>query len=140
MSQTPDINPHTPPEEYDDDEINLLDLLLVILKHKGMILKVVSAVFILSIIVSLLLPKSYVATARILPPPEQSSSMSGLLSQVGGSLGGLASGILGGGGSSSDIYVGILGSRTVADNIIKKYNRAIYLLSVDTIYSLMDKI
>ena len=122
MSQTPDNNHQLPTEDYDEDEINLIDLLLVILKRKKMIFKVVSVVFILSIIISLLLPKSYVATAKILPPQEKSSNVSGLLSQVGGTLGGLASGILGGGGSSSDVYIGILKSRTVADSLIKKYN------------------
>ena len=123
MPQTPEKTELLPPEElYEEDEINLLDLLLVILKRKGMIFKVVSAVFVFSIIISLLLPKSYIATARILPPQEKSSPMSGLLSQFSGTFGGLAADILGGGGSSSDIYVGILNSRTVADSIIKKYN------------------
>jgi uncharacterized protein involved in exopolysaccharide biosynthesis len=47
--------------------------------------------------------------------------MSGLLSQVGGTLGGLGLDILGG-DSTSDVYVGILESRTVADNLIRKYD------------------
>jgi uncharacterized protein involved in exopolysaccharide biosynthesis len=122
MSQTPEKPGQIPPEAcYDEDEINLLDLLLVILKRREMIFKAVCVVFILSIIISLLLPKSYIATSRILPPQEKGSSMSGLLSQVGGSLGGLASGMFGG-NSTSDVYIGILKSRTVADNIIKKFN------------------
>ena len=123
MSQTPEKNtPILPEDMYEDDEINILDLLLIILKRKGMIFKIVTTVFFLSIIISLFLPKSYVATTTILPPQEKSSSMTGLLSQAGGSLGGLASGLLGVGGSSSDIYVGILRSRSVADNIINKYD------------------
>lgn len=120
MSQKPD-NDQLTLNSFEEDEINLLDLLLVLLKHKEMILKIVFSVMILSAIVSLVWPKSYIATAKILPPQEQSSSVSSLLSQVGGSLGGIASGILGG-ESTSDMYVGILKSRTVADNIIKKYD------------------
>ncbi len=123
MFHTPDNNQQIPPKEcYDEDGINLIDFLLVLLKRKGLIFKVVCSVFVLSVIVSLFLPKSYVATARILPPQENESSTSELLSQVSGSLGGLASSILGGGGSSSYIYIGILGSRTVADNLINKYD------------------
>jgi len=123
MPQTPNNNQQdmTTPDWNNEDEINLLDLLLVILKRKRMIFTILSAVIVLSVIVSLISPKSYIATARILPPQKSGSSMSGLLSQVGGTLGSLASGIIGK-ESTSDVYVGILESRTVADNLIKEYD------------------
>jgi tyrosine-protein kinase Etk/Wzc len=107
--------------EMEEDEINLIDLLLVLLKWKRMIFWIVAASIVISVIVALISPKSYIATARILPPQESKSSMSGLLSQVGGTLGGLGLDLIGG-ESTSDVYVGILESRTVADNLIKKYD------------------
>jgi uncharacterized protein involved in exopolysaccharide biosynthesis len=107
-------------DEYEEDEINLIDLFLVLLKGKKMILWIVFAAILISIIVSLILPKMYTATARILPPQESNSGLSGLLSQTGGALGGLASSFIGG-ESSADLYVGILESRSVADVLIKKF-------------------
>jgi len=108
-------------DEYEEDEINLIDLFLVFFKRKKMVCSIVFAAIILSVIVSLLLPKMYTATARILPPQESNSGLSGLLSQTGGALGGLASSFIGG-ESSADLYVGILESRSVADMLIKKFD------------------
>ncbi len=115
-----EINP-TDQNEYPDDEINLIDLLLVLLRRKRMILYIVLGAIILSVFVSLILPKMYTATARILPPQESSPGLSGLLSQAGGALGGLASSFMGG-QSGSDTYVGILKSRTIADELINKFS------------------
>lgn len=109
------------PQDDFNDEINLLDLLQVILNRKKIILLITVCAIVLSVIVSLLLPKKYTATARILPPSESSSGISGLLSQVGGGLGGLAGSFISG-KSTSDLYVGILKSRTVADAIIAKFD------------------
>ncbi len=86
-----------------------------------MIALIVSGAIILSIFVSLLLPKIYTATARILPPQESNSGLSSLLSQAGGALGGIAQSFIGG-TSSADLYVGILKCRTIADELIKKFN------------------
>jgi len=112
---------HVQMNHYEYDEINLLDLLLVLLKRKKMIAWIVAGAIFLSVIYSLLLPKIYTATARILPPSESGSSISGLLSQAGGALGGLAGSLIGV-KSSSDLYVGILKSRSVADTLIKKFD------------------
>jgi len=109
-------------QEFEDDEINLLDYLLVIAKHKKMIFRITVVAAVLSIAICLLLPNVYTSTARILPPP--SSSQGGLSAMLAGSgLGDLAS--LAGvsvGGSSGDLYVGMLQSRTISDAIIDKFN------------------
>ncbi len=86
-----------------------------------MILLITVCAIVLSVIVSLLFPKKYTATARILPPQESGSGISGLLSQAGGMLGGLAGGFVSG-KSTSDLYVGILKSRTIADALIDKFD------------------
>ena len=107
--------------DYMEDEINLIDYFLVLLKHKRMIFCIVALAIILSVVVSLLLPKMYTATARVLPPQEPDSGLSALLTQPGGPLGGLASSFMQG-KTTSDLYVGMLKSRTVADILIKKFN------------------
>ncbi|NVN89520.1 MAG: lipopolysaccharide biosynthesis protein [Desulfuromonadales bacterium] len=105
--------------EYDEAEINLLGLLQVIARRKMVIVKLCTIALILSVCFSLLLKNVYTATAKILPPQKDASSgLSSLLGQAGG-LAGLASGSLGLSGTT-DLYLGILKSRSVADAVIKR--------------------
>src|SRR6266581_4776512 len=108
----------------DDDEISLLDLLIVLAKHKRIVLGIPFVVAIVAAIISLLLPNIYTGTTRILPPQQSASAASALLSQLGGAVGGLA-GVAGGAlgiRSPNDLYVGMLKSRTVADNLIGRFD------------------
>lgn len=114
MNEQPNTNPTT--ETCDEDEINLLELLRVIVRRKMLIIKICTAAIILSVCYSLTLDNVYTATNRFFPPQKESTSaaFSALLSQAGG-LAGLASGGLGG---STDLYMGILKSRSVFDAVI----------------------
>ncbi len=109
-----------PPQQPADDEINLLELLLVIVKHKKMILFTCLVTFIVVCGLTLLMPNIYTATARILPPQKESGGLSSML----GNMGGLASlaGISVGRNSMGDLYVGMLKSRTISDAIIERFN------------------
>lgn len=109
-----------PPEYHEKDEINLIDFFLVILKNKRIIFYITLLAILLSVLISLNLTPIYTATARILPPDVSGTGVSSLIGKTGSSFGGLAAGLLGG-SSSSDIYVGIMKSRTVADSIIGKF-------------------
>ena len=134
------ITPQMPQiDDYHEDEINLLDLLQVILKRKKLIAQIVAGAMVLSVIYSLLLPKMYTAQARILPPTESGSSISGLLSQTGGAFGGLAGSLIGA-KSSSDLHVGILKSRTIADALIDKFDlKKLYKTKyLSDIYKILD--
>lgn len=106
------------PEEYAEEEINLLELLQVIVRRKMVIIKLCSAAVLLSICISLVMKDIYTASAKILLPQKESSGgLSALLSQAGG-LASLAGGV--GMGGSSDLYMGILKSRSVADAVIRR--------------------
>jgi uncharacterized protein involved in exopolysaccharide biosynthesis len=107
----------------EEDEISLLDLLIVLAKHKRIVLGVPVAAAVAAAVTSLLMPNIYTGTARILPPQQSSSAATALLSQLGGALGGLA-GLAGGAAgirNPNDLYVGMLKSRTVADNLISRF-------------------
>jgi len=107
-----------------DDEVSLLDLLIVLAKHKRIVLGVPFVVGIAAAIISLLLPSIYTGTTRILPPQQSASAASALLNQLGGALGGFA-GLAGGAvgvRNPNDLYVGMLKSRTVADSIIARFD------------------
>src|SRR5207245_329917 len=109
-----------------DDEVSLLDLLIVLAKHKRIVLGVPFVTAVAVAIISLLLPSIYTGTARLLPPQQSASAASALLNQLGGALGGLGGmGGLAGGAlgirNPNDLYVGMLRSRTVADNMISRF-------------------
>ena len=103
----------------ESDEINLMDLLLVIAKHNRFILKLTGGVAILSVIYALLQPNIYTGKTVVMPPQQASSSASALLGQLGG-LAGMAGGAIGV-KNPSDLYVGMLKSRTVADALIERF-------------------
>ena len=110
--------PNRPPQP-EDDEINLLEYLLVIVKHKKLIFITCVVTFILTCGITLQLPNIYLSTARILPPQERQSSISSMI----GGLGGLAAlaGVSVEGGSSL-LYVSMLKSRTISDAIIQRFD------------------
>lgn len=100
-------------------EFTILDLLIVLAKHKKLILGLPLAVAVISAGISLALPNAYQATTKLLPPQQPQSGASALLSQLGG-----AAGLAGIGGMKNpgDLYIGILKSRTVADNLIARFD------------------
>jgi len=102
-------------------ELNILDVLIVLAKHKRIVLGLPLAAVVVSIPIALLLPNVYTARTKILPP-QQTQATSAVLAQLG-SLAGLA----GPGAASAlknpnDLYVGMLKSRTVADNLIGRFD------------------
>lgn len=107
-------------ELEEKDTVDLLDYLQVIAKHSRMIIIVTIVAFIISVIISLLLPKIYSSTARIIPPQQDQGMVAALLGQAGGGLANLAGGMLGS-GTTGDLYVGMLKSEAVKDVIIDKF-------------------
>lgn len=103
----------------DDGEISLLDLLVVIAKHKKLIILFPLLVAVITIGYSLSLPNIYTATTKILPPHQSPSTASTLLAQIG-SIGGLVGGAVGL-KNPNDLYVAMLKSRTVADALIQRF-------------------
>lgn len=107
------------------DEVNLLDFLILLAKHKLMIASATIAAMIFAVIYALLLPDIYTGTARILPPQQSQSAAASMLGQLSGLAGvaGTSLGIK----NSNDLYIGMLKSRTVADQIIGRFNlQALY--------------
>ncbi|MFZ2525395.1 MAG: Wzz/FepE/Etk N-terminal domain-containing protein [Candidatus Ferrigenium altingense] len=101
----------------DDDEINLLDLLIVLAKHKKRIIGVTLAAALMAVGYALSLPNIYTATAKILPPQSQSSA-SAMLSQLGG-LAGMAGSSLGI-KNPNDLYIAMLKSRSLMEKVVKR--------------------
>jgi tyrosine-protein kinase Etk/Wzc len=106
------------------DDISLLDLLIVIGKRKKFLAISATAIGIMALIVTLLIPNRYTAITSVLPPQQGSSSLSAaLLSQVNslGALGALAGGSVGV-KNPADMTIALLRSRSVEDAMIQRFN------------------
>lgn len=114
-----------PIPEGGDDEISLLEMLQVLWENKWLLIGSTLGAGVLAAGVTLLMPNYYKATARILPPQQNSSNASALLGQLGG-LAAAAGGSIGGIRNPTDLYVGMLKSRTVADRLIEKFDLKTY--------------
>jgi len=109
------------PQYEDEDEINLLDLLIVLLKHKLLIIGIVFIAAIGSVIYAKSLPNIYRSEATIIPRAEEKTAVPSALAALGG-LGGIAGEMLGlGGGGSLDKFETVLNSRTFATKIYKEH-------------------
>lgn len=110
----------SPREDKESAELGLIDVLIVLAKHKKKIFFLPTVVAVISIAVSFVLPNIYHATAKLLPPQQSQSGAAALLSQLGGLGGAVASSA--GLKSPNELYVGMLRSRTIADRLIAKYD------------------
>ena len=107
-------------ENYDSgDSIGILDLAVVLAKNKKRIIIFTVSAMLLAAGATMLIPNKFTARTQVLPPQSQSNS-SILLGQLG-SLGSLAGGSI---KNPNDTYIGILNSRTVADNLITRFKLA----------------
>jgi uncharacterized protein involved in exopolysaccharide biosynthesis len=103
--------------------------------NRRFILRAMAAGLLLSTLIAFLIPKRFQATARLMPPDQGNSGMgmammaaaSGNIgSQISSSLGSAAGDLLGL-KNSSDLFIGILQSRTVQDDLINKFDlRKVY--------------
>ncbi|MGH9585633.1 MAG: GumC family protein, partial [Acidobacteriaceae bacterium] len=101
--------------------IDLLDMVLFFAENRYRIMVTTLLGLVLGIMLALLLRPTFTAIAVILPPEQQSSSASALMGELG-SLAGLASKSNLSIKNPSDMYVGLLESRTIADGLIKKFD------------------
>jgi len=111
--------------ESAEDEISILDLLIVVAQRKRTVLTFTLFGAILSVVVALLLPKSYQAEAVVMPPAQGTSMASMMMSQLTG-LGGIAS--LAGGAlglkDQNDMYVAMFESRVVEERMVQRFGLA----------------
>lgn len=129
MPHTPTINSSFPVVANDvrtplalevAPEVSLLDLLQVIVDHLRLLVLGPLAVGLLVFGVSFAIPPTFTATTKFLPPQQQQSSASALLSSLGalGGLAGAASGLK----SPADQYIAFLKSRSIQDALIDRFN------------------
>ncbi len=99
--------------------------------HRGLLFRVAGYALLASTLVAFLISSRYESTARLMPPDNQSGSglamVASMMSSAGGAAGS-SSGLAGMAGdllglkSTSEVFVGILGSRTVQDKLIEQFD------------------
>jgi uncharacterized protein involved in exopolysaccharide biosynthesis len=120
--QTQENNLPAHSQRSDDDEINLMDIMLVIAKYNRFIMAFTAVSIVLALIYVMLQPFSYTAKTVILPPQTKGdSSMGALLGNLGGLNAMPGAGALGL-KNPTDTFVGMLKSRSLADQVIAKLN------------------
>ncbi|MDM7266230.1 MAG: Wzz/FepE/Etk N-terminal domain-containing protein [Aquificaceae bacterium] len=100
-------------ESYREEEINLLDLFLVLLKQKRLIIAITLTTAIITAIVSFIIPPVYMAETTILPRQIGSSATMEILEQFRS---------FEAQKTLPNLYVGLIKSKKVLDRIIDRFN------------------
>jgi uncharacterized protein involved in exopolysaccharide biosynthesis len=95
--------------------------------HRRRLAKVAAVALVLSGAIAFLTPKRYESVSRLMPPEQPSSGAAMLAALAGHSMGGLSglgslAGLLGGGRTSTALFIDLLHSRTIADHVIDRFN------------------
>jgi uncharacterized protein involved in exopolysaccharide biosynthesis len=99
-----------------ENRIDFLTLLVMLARTRRRVLLMTAGGLAVGVTLSFVMKPVYTATAAILPPQQSTSSASAVLGQLGAFSG--ASGSMLGLKSPADMYIGILESRTIAENVI----------------------
>ncbi len=103
--------------------------LAMLWSHRRFLARTAGVGLLAAALIAFLLPKRFQSTARLMPPdqgPGNGMAMMAALASKAGSLGSLGSELLGL-KTTGDLFIGILQSRTVQDDVIQKFNlRKVY--------------
>jgi uncharacterized protein involved in exopolysaccharide biosynthesis len=117
--------------EAREEPISLLPYLQILWQNRRFLLRAILSAFLASALITILIPNRYHAVTRLMPPDTQSASGLGILAAMAGKAGpgsglsgfsgGIASDLLGV-KSSGALFVGIVGSQTVQDRVIRDFD------------------
>lgn len=112
------LTPQAMPE-MDDDEISLLDLLQTVVDNLRLLVLGPLLVGVTALGISFLVPPTFTASTKFLPPQQQQSAAASMLASLGalGGLAGAATGIK----NPNDQYVAFMKSNAVEDTLIQRF-------------------
>lgn len=106
-------------QQETEDEISLLDLLIVLAKHKRLLVGLPVAFATLALAYGLIAKPVFEAKTTILPPQQQQSSAASMLASLGGLAG--AAGASLGIKNPNDLYIAMLQSQVVSNKLIERF-------------------
>lgn len=102
----------------------LVNCAVTLWRERSLLARIVGIGSVLTLLVSLLVPNRYESSTRLMSPDMRSGSsemlLTSLLTRTGG-LAGLGANLLGLDNTGA-MFIGVLNSRTVADNLVKKFD------------------
>ena len=124
-------NVSAPPAVQTPTQPNWVTNATVLWSHRGLLGRVTAWALIVSATIAFTLPKQYESVARLMPPDQGSSSGAAMLAALAGrsgaglgalgAFGSLAGGLLGA-RTSSALFIDLLQSRTISDELIDRFN------------------
>lgn len=104
--------------ESQGDEVSLLDVLELIAENARLLVLGPIVAGLTALAITFIIPPTYTATARILPPQQQQSAATILASELG-----TLAGLVGPNTkNAAEIYVALMKSRSVADRLTDRFN------------------
>lgn len=103
---------------YNDDEIDIVELLKVLFKYWMLIVSITITATIIGIIFATIATPTYKAEAKFFIPAQDKSPLSGYMSAISS----LGLGGLGGGNSSSEVVLNLINSKRMAKDIVVKFD------------------
>jgi len=111
------VEENKPQNREDSDEINLLDLLIVLAKHKKLIIGGTLGAGIVMAVISLIMTPVYLAETKIIIPQSAPSLSMQLMNQLGP-----IADMAGSTKTPNDLYIELIKSNPVCDRIINRFN------------------
>jgi tyrosine-protein kinase Etk/Wzc len=116
-----DVDRNTGFQKNDQAVNSILEIATLLKKNKRKLIFVPMAVAAVFFCFSFAIPNNYLAASRILPPQQSQTSPAAMLAQIAGSSSVNVGGAIGL-KSMSDLYVGMLKSRKIADQLITRFD------------------
>lgn len=116
------VNSDQPVPGVDDarDGVHLLDVAVVLAENRTLLIVGSLLIGLIALAIAFVIPPSFTATVKLLPPQQQQSSIANALTAQLGPLANLAGGALGV-KNPADQYVALLKSRTVYNAMVDKF-------------------
>ncbi len=113
-------------ERAPSDRPALLASAILLWRQRETLKKIIGVGALLSLAIAFLIPNTYESSTRLMAPDirgggSEMAMMAGLLAKASGGVAGLASNLLGGNNTGA-LFVGVLRSRTIADNLVNKFD------------------
>ena len=114
----------------DSASAGVTERLRLLWEHRALLFRFAAYGLVLATVIAFLIPKRYESTTRLMPPDDQSNSAFAMAAALGGKLpgglGAMAGDVLGL-KSTGALFIGILTSRTVQDDLVNKFDlRKVY--------------
>lgn len=115
------LEQETEPASSHGTGVDLFDLLFVLSDARKRIALYVLVAMVIGAALAVLTKPSFTASALIMPPQQNQSTLTSLLGQLGSlaSLTGMSGSAV---KSPADMYIGVLESRTIADHLVEKFH------------------